>query len=182
MKRSGLNLQLRFQVGILVVLGIVVLMMVLLWQRQQGSQREIIDIARQSTHGLLSEQIEFADVVVVSKTDLVSLEHLGEVRAVIKALNPGAHSHAFQVPQGTEHCILLIKPDDFGQHVITGVLFDLAQIADTRLGQPALQQHAVDALDTTAHRHRRKTGQPLGLNQLPRVETLLHRAAHQRTS
>jgi G3E family GTPase len=43
-----------------------------------------------SLAGLLSEQIEFADVVVVSKTDLVSLEHLGEVRAVIKALNPGA--------------------------------------------------------------------------------------------
>ncbi|WP_332853542.1 GTP-binding protein [Duganella sp. S19_KUP01_CR8] len=39
---------------------------------------------------LLSEQIEFADVIVVSKTDLVSPEHLGEVRAVIKALNPGA--------------------------------------------------------------------------------------------
>jgi G3E family GTPase len=43
-----------------------------------------------SLAGLLSEQIEFADVVVVSKTDLVSLEHLGEVRAVIKVLNPGA--------------------------------------------------------------------------------------------
>ncbi|MYN40442.1 GTP-binding protein [Duganella sp. FT109W] len=43
-----------------------------------------------SLAGLLSEQIEFADVVVVSKTDLVSLEHLGEVRAVIKALNPVA--------------------------------------------------------------------------------------------
>ncbi|MYM28516.1 GTP-binding protein [Duganella sp. CY15W] len=40
--------------------------------------------------GLLSEQIEFADVIVVSKTDLVTLEQLGDVRAVIKALNPGA--------------------------------------------------------------------------------------------
>jgi G3E family GTPase len=40
--------------------------------------------------GLLSEQIEFADVIVVSKTDLVTLEQLGEVRAVIKALNPTA--------------------------------------------------------------------------------------------
>ncbi|OFA06747.1 GTP-binding protein [Duganella sp. HH101] len=39
---------------------------------------------------LLSEQIEFADVIVVSKTDLVTLEQLGEVRAVIKALNPTA--------------------------------------------------------------------------------------------
>jgi G3E family GTPase len=39
---------------------------------------------------LLSEQIEFADVIVVSKTDLVSPAQLSEVRAVIKALNPGA--------------------------------------------------------------------------------------------
>jgi G3E family GTPase len=39
---------------------------------------------------LLSEQIEFADVVVVSKTDLVSPQQLKDVRAVIKALNPGA--------------------------------------------------------------------------------------------
>ncbi|MBV7534540.1 GTP-binding protein [Duganella sp. sic0402] len=43
-----------------------------------------------SLAGLLSEQIEFADVIVVSKTDLVTLEQMGEVRAVIKALNPGA--------------------------------------------------------------------------------------------
>jgi G3E family GTPase len=51
--------------------------------------------------GLLCEQIEFADVVVVSKTDLVSLEQLGEVRAVIKALNPGAaitYAERGQVP------------------------------------------------------------------------------------
>lgn len=60
MKRSGARLQLRFQLAIALVLGIVVLMMVLLWNRQQGSQREIIEIARQSNHGLLSEQIRAA--------------------------------------------------------------------------------------------------------------------------
>src|SRR5690606_36929777 len=43
--------------GILVVLGIVVLMMVMLWNRQQSSQREVVGIARQSTHSLLSEQM-----------------------------------------------------------------------------------------------------------------------------
>lgn len=51
--------------------------------------------------GLLCEQIEFADVVVVSKTDLVTLEQMGEVRAVIKALNPGAeivYAERGQVP------------------------------------------------------------------------------------
>ena len=57
MKRAGLTLQSRFQVAILLVLGIVVLMMVLLWNRQQGSQREIVGIVRDSTHALLSEQM-----------------------------------------------------------------------------------------------------------------------------
>ncbi|WP_343628337.1 GTP-binding protein [Roseateles sp.] len=39
---------------------------------------------------LLVEQIEFANVVVVSKTDLVDAQRLAQVHAVIKALNPGA--------------------------------------------------------------------------------------------
>jgi G3E family GTPase len=39
---------------------------------------------------LLMEQIEFADVVVVNKIDLVDLKQRGEVAAVIKALNPVA--------------------------------------------------------------------------------------------
>ena len=39
---------------------------------------------------LLMEQIEFADVVVVNKIDLVDLKLRGEVAAVIKALNPVA--------------------------------------------------------------------------------------------
>ncbi|SDG78558.1 MULTISPECIES: GTP-binding protein [unclassified Duganella] len=54
-----------------------------------------------SLAGLLCEQIEFADVVVVSKTDLVTLEQMGEVRAVIKALNHGAdivYAERGQVP------------------------------------------------------------------------------------
>ncbi|WP_431104678.1 GTP-binding protein [Roseateles noduli] len=39
---------------------------------------------------LLVEQIEFANVVVVSKTDLVDAARLAQVHAVIRALNPGA--------------------------------------------------------------------------------------------
>lgn len=39
---------------------------------------------------LLVEQIEFANVIVVSKTDLVDAQRLAQVHAVIKALNPGA--------------------------------------------------------------------------------------------
>ena len=39
---------------------------------------------------LLADQIEFADVIVVSKTDLVDIATLSEVIGVIKALNPVA--------------------------------------------------------------------------------------------
>lgn len=39
---------------------------------------------------LLIEQIEFADVIVLSKTDLTTEEEAAEVEAIIKALNPGA--------------------------------------------------------------------------------------------
>ncbi|HEY7773980.1 MAG TPA: zinc metallochaperone GTPase ZigA [Marinagarivorans sp.] len=39
---------------------------------------------------LLVEQIEFADVILVSKSDLVSERHLRKTRAVLKTLNPDA--------------------------------------------------------------------------------------------
>jgi G3E family GTPase len=39
---------------------------------------------------LLTEQIEFANVIVVNKTDLVDAARLAQVHAVIKALNPKA--------------------------------------------------------------------------------------------
>lgn len=39
---------------------------------------------------LLVEQIEFADVIVIGKTDLVSRQHADLVRAVVRRLNPGA--------------------------------------------------------------------------------------------
>lgn len=39
---------------------------------------------------LLTDQIEFADVILLNKTDLVSRYRLNELTAIIKALNPGA--------------------------------------------------------------------------------------------
>lgn len=40
---------------------------------------------------LLIEQVEFADVIVLNKLDLVTDEQALEVEAILKALNPGAH-------------------------------------------------------------------------------------------
>jgi G3E family GTPase len=39
---------------------------------------------------LLTDQIEFADVIILNKTDLVSALQLGELKAIIKSLNPVA--------------------------------------------------------------------------------------------
>lgn len=45
-------------------------------------QRTIVD--------LLTDQVEFANVIILNKTDLVSADQLGVLRAVLKQLNPGA--------------------------------------------------------------------------------------------
>ncbi len=39
---------------------------------------------------LLTEQVEFANVLVLNKTDLISPEQLGELRAILHKLNPSA--------------------------------------------------------------------------------------------
>lgn len=39
---------------------------------------------------LLTDQVEFADVLVISKTDLVSTEQLGQLRSLLELLNPYA--------------------------------------------------------------------------------------------
>lgn len=39
---------------------------------------------------LLTDQIEFANVIILNKTDLISKEHLGLVRSFIQKLNPSA--------------------------------------------------------------------------------------------
>ncbi len=50
---------------------------------------------------LLVDQIEFADVILVSKTDLIDLDELGKVKGVLAALNPTARIYEIsrgQVP------------------------------------------------------------------------------------
>jgi G3E family GTPase len=51
----------------------------------EGDERTIVD--------LLSDQIDFADVILVNKTDLVSEAELKTVHGMIRALNPQARIH-----------------------------------------------------------------------------------------
>ena len=51
----------------------------------EGDERTIVD--------LLNDQIDFADVILVNKTDLVSEEELKTVHGMIRALNPQAMIH-----------------------------------------------------------------------------------------
>jgi G3E family GTPase len=51
-------------------------------ERDEDDERTIVD--------LLLDQIEFADVIVLNKTDLVSEDGLNQIRASIKALNKSA--------------------------------------------------------------------------------------------
>ncbi|MBO9685588.1 MAG: GTP-binding protein [Mitsuaria chitosanitabida] len=78
---------------------------------------------------LLVEQIEFANVIVVSKTDLVDAPHLARVHTLIRALNPGARivdARQGQVP--------------IEQLLGTG-LFDLAQAEAQPRWIQALEDH-----------------------------------------
>ena len=64
-----------------------------------GSPETLMDRALTAMEGdyrtivnLLTDQIEFANVIVLNKTDLVSEEHLGVLKAAIHKLNPSARS------------------------------------------------------------------------------------------
>ncbi|MFZ2279777.1 MAG: GTP-binding protein [Prosthecobacter sp.] len=56
---------------------------------QQRGQAVSKEDCRTIVH-LLTDQIEFANVILINKTDVVSAEELGDIRGVIQALNPKA--------------------------------------------------------------------------------------------
>ncbi len=61
------------------------------------------DADNRTLAALLAEQIEFADVIVISKVDLVNAAQLESVTAIVKALNPVAdivHAERGRVPLG----------------------------------------------------------------------------------
>ncbi|MFT4031833.1 MAG: GTP-binding protein [Siphonobacter sp.] len=68
---------------------------------------------------LLTDQIEFANVLVLNKTDLVSPYQLGELKAILKELNPRARL--------VESHFGIVEPE---QLLNTG-LFDLEEVAES---------------------------------------------------
>ncbi|OBB11313.1 cobalamin biosynthesis protein CobW [Mycolicibacterium setense] len=71
-----------------------------------------------SVADLLVDQVEFADVILLNKTDLVTPQHLGAVEAVVRRLNPSAQL------LHTAHGVV-----DLGEVVGTG-LFDPVAAAE----------------------------------------------------
>lgn len=55
-----------------------------IWQRNLNDDPNDI----RTIVNLLTDQIEFADIIILNKTDLVSPYQLGELKAIIKSLNP----------------------------------------------------------------------------------------------
>ncbi|MFZ3589325.1 GTP-binding protein [Bacillus sp. DJP31] len=82
-----------------------------LLDRKQGTDehdtREVVD--------LLIDQIEFANVIILNKLDLISLEVANELQAVIKKLNPEAHIIQSTFGQIELSSILDTKMFDFEQ-------------------------------------------------------------------
>ena len=97
---------------------------------------------------LLIDQVEFADVIVLNKLDLVTEDRASEVEAILRALNPGAEIH-----QATRGRVPLERVLDTG-------LFDYDRAESSADG-------SASSMETTRPR-RRSTGSrasPIGLRR-----------------
>lgn len=68
---------------------------------------------------LLTEQVEFANVIVLNKTDLVALSHVQLLHAILQKLNPKAriiHARNAEVPLSTILNTGLYNPDEAEEH------------------------------------------------------------------
>lgn len=57
MSRLRLGLQARFLAGVVLLLALLVLVLVLLWDRQEASRRQVAEATREAMHALLQEQV-----------------------------------------------------------------------------------------------------------------------------
>ena len=56
----------------------------------EGANKPAADQERQGLSSLLIEQVEFANVVLLNKMDLVNDQEMNKLTAIISKLNPGA--------------------------------------------------------------------------------------------
>lgn len=96
-----------------------------LQDRGQGVSSED---ARTLAH-LLTDQIEFANVILINKTDCVSSQELNEIQGIVKALNPKAKVHL------TEHGKVPL------QEVLETGLFSMHEAEESEAWLDSLQEH-----------------------------------------
>ncbi len=116
-------------------------------------------------------QIAFADVILINKTDLVSSEQLSEVEARIRGINPYAKLHR------TERAKIPLDA------VLGRNAFDLDRILDLEpdfLG--ADKSRRGNAIDCAAHREAARSGQILSVGAGPGAEGGTKHSALQRHS
>ena len=82
-------------------------------------KQEIGDEDERTIVDLLSDQVDFADVILVNKTDLISKDQVHEIHGMIRALNPQAQIHDTKNCDVPINQILgtgLFDPDRASQH------------------------------------------------------------------
>ena len=82
-------------------------------------EQEIGDEDERTIVDLLSDQVDFADVILVNKTDLISQDQVHQIHGMIRALNPQAQIHDTQncdLPIGQVLGTGLFDPDRASRH------------------------------------------------------------------
>ncbi|MEM6431056.1 MAG: GTP-binding protein [Deinococcota bacterium] len=95
-------------------------------QDLQSLGQAVSDVDQRTVTDLLVEQVEFSNVIIINKSDLVTEDDLGQLKAVVRELNPNAR--ILTASHGK------VSPDT----VMNTGLFDLEQAANTAAWQEEL--------------------------------------------
>ena len=93
---------------------------------------------------LLTEQVEFADVIIINKADLVSEEILGQLKALLRRLNADAHLITTSFGQVDPHEILNTHRFDFEKaSQSAGWIRELEMAARGEAHQPETDEYGI---------------------------------------
>ncbi|MGL4608688.1 MAG: GTP-binding protein [Trueperaceae bacterium] len=113
---------------------------------------------------LLTDQVEFADVIIVNKTDLVSHEHLAKVESTIKALN--IHAKLIRATAGKVPLLEVLNTGRFDFERASQSAAWLQELNNVHT--PETEEYGIKSFVFTA----RKPFHPQRLNALLDMETL----------